>query len=165
MLRTSILFMICLLCPALAGADPDQIPPDPITNVTVATGKTTLVVTWQNTGDDGTTGDAEEFMVRRSSTTITSRHSGTLMASGPAGSSGSFSCAGTSGLPCNTPFYVAVFLKDDHNNWSDLGTVVLQSTQSCNSIQEIFCFNLLRGSRDAGRLDRTVVTEQSRPSA
>ncbi len=138
MVRASILFLICLLCPALAAAN-DQTPPDPITTLQVTTGKTTMVVAWQNTGDDGTTGNAEAFEVRRSTTTITSRHSGTVVASGPAGSSGSWTCTDYSGLSCNSPFYVAVFLKDDANNWSALGTVVYAPTQDCSSSTEVVC--------------------------
>lgn len=164
-MRTLTLTLICLLCPALAAADPDQTPPDPITNLQVTTGKTTMVVVWQNTGDDGTTGNAEAYEVRRSSTTITSRQSGQLVDSGPAGSSGSFSCSSFSSLPCNSPFYVAVFLKDDHNNWSALGTVVYAPTQSCSSSQEFSCYNLLRGSRRSQGTDHWGSADEVRQYA
>jgi len=151
MLRSVLSVLICLLCPALAAADPDHTPPDPITVLEVSTGKTTMVVAWQNTGDDGTTGNAEAYEVRRSSTTITSRQSGQLVASGPAGTSGSWTCTDYSDLSCNSPFYVAVFLKDDHNNWSALGTVVYAPTQECNTSLEVLCFNFLRPeTRESG---------------
>jgi len=153
-----LLTLICLLCPAMASADPDQTPPDPITDVTVATGKTTMAIAWTNTGDDGTVGNAESFQVRISSTTITSRHDGQLAASGPAGSSGSQSCVGLTGLSCNSSSYVAVFLKDDHNNWSALGTVAFATTQSCSSILEVFCYNLLRESSDRAYVQEDLPT-------
>jgi len=165
MVRASVLFLICMLCPALAIAQ-DTTPPSPITTLEVTTGKSTMVVAWQNTGDDGTTGNAELYEVRRSSSSITDRESADLVASGSAGSTGSWTCTDYSSLSCSSPFYVTVFLRDEAGNWSSLGTVLYRPTQGCNTSEEVICFNLLRTPRGASeRTSKAEPTELIWPSA
>jgi hypothetical protein len=165
MLRTSLLLIVSLLVPAIAAAQADQTPPDPVTDVTAESGKTTIALIWINTGDDGSVGTAEEYQVRISTSPITNRHSGSLLASDAPGPSGSQGCANATGLACNTTFYLAVFLRDDHNNWSSLGTVVQIATQGCNTILEKQCFNLLKSPEGTSRVVGTGGADEERPAA
>jgi hypothetical protein len=147
MLRTLVVLSCLLLLPLVAAAQ-DTTPPATITNLEVATGKSTMVVAWQNTGDDGTDGNAVSYEVRRSQSPISDRTSAQLVASGSAGASGTWTCTDYSGLGCNSPYYVAVFLQDDAGNWSGLNAVYTV-TQDCNSSLEVICFNGLGGARRA----------------
>ncbi len=145
MLRALLALTCVLLLPASAWAQ-DTTPPGTITNLEVTTGKSTMVVAWQNTGDDGSVGNAVAYEVRRSQTPIYDRTSALLVASGTADASGTWTCTDYSSLGCNSPYYVAVFLQDDAGNWSGLNAVYVV-TQSCNSYMEVMCFNRLGETR------------------
>ena len=107
-----------------ANAWADTTPPSAVTP-SIIVGKTTAVVNWTNSGDDGDTGCAVNYEVRRSGSPITNGNfsSATLIGSGTPGCAGSDGCADTSGLHRCTLYYFAVRLQDDAGNWSDVVSV------------------------------------------
>ncbi len=145
MLRTLVALACVLLLPAAASTQ-DTTPPGTITTLEVTTGKSTMVAAWQNTGDDGSVGNAVAYEVRRSQSPIYDRTSALLVASGTADASGTWTCTDYASLGCNSPYCVSVFLQDDAGNWSGLNAVYIV-TQSCNSYMEVMCVNRLGDTR------------------
>lgn len=141
MKRIAVLLILAVLgLAAIAAAD--VCAPAKVTDLTApASGRTTVVLTFTDPGDDCNTGTAASWEVRRSSSTITEAnyYSATLAATGtPAGGNGTTDCASISGLTCNTAYYFAVTFTDAAGNRSPVSNSVMKLTGSCNS-NEVAC--------------------------
>jgi hypothetical protein len=124
-----------LACSSAALAQ-DVVQPPTVT-LSVATGKTTAVVSWTVLGDACGGASLAENDVRYSLSPINECNftSATQLASIQDG------CADTGGagvLSCNTTYYFAWKGKDSAGNWSDIATASA-TTKSCSSSKEVLC--------------------------
>jgi hypothetical protein len=132
----------------------DAIPPAPVTDLAVSTGKTTAIVSWTAPGDDGTTGTATEYDLRRSTAEITPTNfaSATRITTSAPGPAGTPQCKTLSGLSSCTTYYVALKTKDDAGNWSGLSNLPSGKTRCTGSLQ-IMCENELRSRPVPGEME------------
>ncbi|MBC7186784.1 MAG: Ig-like domain-containing protein [Calditrichaeota bacterium] len=112
----------------------DNTPPAAVTNLAVgATTSSSVTLTWTATGDDGTTGTAASYDLRRSTSPITAAN---FDAATPVTGLGTPKAAGSTetftvtGLNSATTYYFALKVADDAGNKSDLSNVVMATTQS-----------------------------------
>ncbi len=111
----------------------DTTPPANVTTLAVtATTGTSVTLSWTAVGDDGNSGTATTYDLRRSSSVITdSTWSSNVPVSGlpvpkPAGQNESFT---VSGLTPGTTYYFALKVADEVNNWSGLSNILCCATQ------------------------------------
>src|SRR5687767_14379988 len=116
-MRSFCLMLVLLAASAATALAQDTTPPADVTP-SIITGRTTAVVSWTNSRDDGSTGCATYYEVRRSSSPIDNSNfsSATLIGSGEPGCAGSPGCAEDSGLNSCSPYYFAVRLRDEAGN-------------------------------------------------
>ncbi len=116
----------------LQGTGGDTTPPSAIT--TLSTGATTassIVLSWTATGDDGTTGTANQYDIRYSISPI---DAASFAAATPVAGEPAPAIAGTAqnttvtGLSASTPYYFAMKAADEATNWSALSNVVQATT-------------------------------------
>ena len=113
-------------------AEPDSIPPDPVTDLAVGqTGSNWIEVSWTATGDDGSTGDAARYDVRYSMSPIDDLNwdSATMVNGEPdPGPPGTFESMRVPGLDFTTTYYIALKVTDEFGNPSLLSNVVNSTT-------------------------------------
>jgi hypothetical protein len=99
-------------------------------------GKNTAVISFTAPGDDGASGTAVSYDLRRSTATITSGNfaSATPVTTGAPQAGGTSECVEIGGLAACTTYYYAMKTTDDAGNVSSLSNVV-SMTQTCNGAQ------------------------------
>lgn len=105
----------------------DVTPPSAVTNLAAGQiGKNSSTITWTAPGDDGATGTALSYDLRRSTTTITDANfsSATPLATAPPDPAGSSECAGTGSVSPSTTYYYALKTTDHAGNTSALSNVL-----------------------------------------
>jgi len=109
-----------------------DVTPPAAPQVSAEAGRTTAVVSWSGSGDDGTSGVAWTYIVRMSSQPIHDANfaDGTLVPT-------SGSCASVEGLNSCSPYYFAVMALDDLGNASPVTSVMVAT--SCDGSLEILC--------------------------
>lgn len=116
---------------------PDVTAPASVT-LTGGTGKTTAAVSWTSPGDDGNTGTACRYELRKSISQITEMNfaGATLIPTSAPYTAGNEECVEISGnVKCQT-YYYGLKTFDDSGNASALSTIAL--TQRCNG-GEVMC--------------------------
>jgi len=112
----------------------DAVAPSAITSLATTRGPHTMILSWTEPGDDGTSGPANHFDVRYSSSTITAANffsANGVIPPAPNGVPGSTDCVTIAGLvPCHT-YYFAVKTYDDAANASPISVVISAATK-CN---------------------------------
>jgi len=114
-------------------ADLYQVPPA-TPSVSASGTCTTIMVGWADTGDDGTTGQAMAYEVRRSTSPITTEpawSSATVVTVGTPGPNGTWESVYDDVGSCSATFYYAVRLMDDQLNWSGIGSTITAVQTSC----------------------------------
>ncbi|MEW5795414.1 MAG: fibronectin type III domain-containing protein [Candidatus Zixiibacteriota bacterium] len=113
---------------------PEDSPPAVIANLSAGSPTaTSLTLTWTAPGDDGSTGTAAQYDIRRSTSTITAANwsSATQITGEPAprvaGSAESFV---VTGLNPNTTYYFAMMTADEVPNWSGMSNVTSGTTST-----------------------------------
>ena len=109
------------------GTPPDTTPPSGVTNLAfTSTTQTTATLTWTSVGDDGNSGTATTYDLRRSTSPITAANfaSATQISGEPtpkaAGQPETFT---VTGLSTGTTYYFALKVADEVPNWSALSNV------------------------------------------
>jgi chitodextrinase len=113
--------------------DPDVTAPAAVTNLAAtAVDSNQLTLTWTATGDDGATGTATAYDIRRSITPITDDASfaaaATVPGAGAPKPAGQAESLVVSGLTAATTYYFAVKVCDEVPNWSSLSNVLEVTT-------------------------------------
>ena len=113
-------------------AEPDSIPPDPVTDLVVAqAGSNWGDLEWTATGDDGSTGQASRYEMRFSTVPIDDLNweSATPAAGAPhPGAPGTPAQMRVDGLDFNTQYYFAVKVLDEFGNASSLSNLASGTT-------------------------------------
>src|SRR5262245_44389098 len=116
----------------LAIADPDVTPPGQVTNLAVSeAGSSHLKLTWTATGDDGNTGRATQYEIRRSTSPITDETSflaGTLVSAPDPLVAGSAESLELGGLAFTTTYFVALRARDEFGNGGPISNVANGTT-------------------------------------
>lgn len=136
-----LVLALALSTVAASAVRADDCAPSKIT-ASAVTGKTTVVFTFSDPGDDGATGTASAYEVRRSNSVITDTNwqaAPVVQTGAPAGGAGTADCASVGGLTCNTSYYFVLFFFDAAGNRSPMSNCVLATTRSCASHIEPFC--------------------------
>lgn len=119
----------------------DTIPPDSVVFTSGYVGRTSIMVAWNAPGDDGSTGQADEYHLRYSTSPFTESNFETngspATASAPA-ASGTGECASIDGLISCTNFYVALKTRDHAGNWSAISRRPALKTR-CTTYGEVEC--------------------------
>jgi M6 family metalloprotease-like protein len=107
--------------------------------LTFGAGRTTAAVSWMAPGDDGSSGSASVYDLRRSTAPITGANfaQAGVVPTGPPGPAGTPECASLMSLPRCTTQYFALRVLDDLGNASPLAFG--QVTTSCAGSQEVSC--------------------------
>jgi hypothetical protein len=118
----------------------DVTPPE-VVDLNGTRGKTKAVITWTAPGDDGATGTAAEYDLRRSTSMITDCNFAlaTRCTTGTPQSAGSEECASITGLTACQTYYYALRTRDDAGNWSPISNVI-SLTQKCSGT-EVICLS------------------------
>ena len=116
----------------LAISDPDETPPGQVTNLAVSeAGSSHLRLTWTATGDDGNTGRAAQYEIRRSTSPITDEASflaGTPVSAPDPQVAGSAENLEVGGLAFTTGYYVALRARDEFGNAGPISNVATGTT-------------------------------------
>ena len=112
----------------------DNTPPAAVTTLAVAaTTASSVTLSWIATGDDGNTGTAASYDLRRSTSPITAANfdaATQVTGLGTPKAPGSAESFTVSGLNSATTYYFALKVVDDAGNKSDISNVVTATTQS-----------------------------------
>lgn len=115
-----------------AGGATDVTPPGPVTDLSVSQpGMQTLLVSWTSPGDDGSSGTATFYDLRRSNAPITA---GNFDSATPVSPQPTPAVAGTAqsyvllNLASGQTYYVALRARDEAGNWSVISNVATGST-------------------------------------
>jgi hypothetical protein len=118
---------------------PDLAPPSSITSLLATlVSDQTVVLTWLAPGDDGLTGLASAYDLRYSTQPITDDAS--FAAATPVSglplpaSPGTLQTKSLLGMTAGTSYYFSIKARDEANNWSPLGNVLLLSTQTTDTV-------------------------------
>jgi len=117
----------------------DIIPPADVTDLGVpSVGNRTIAVSWTAPGDDGTTGTATEYDLRRSTALITAANfaSATRVIIPAPQTGGTHECRIVMGLSPGTTYYFALKTRDNLNNWSGISNVVSAATVTNNWVAD-----------------------------
>jgi hypothetical protein len=127
--------VIALFVPALAFAQ-DVCAPAKVANLAVATGRTTIVVTWTAPGDDCNDGTATAYDLRYSTSPITEGNfdSATSVSTSSPQVAGSSECVGLTSQASCTTFYFALKTRDENNFWSPLSNLPSGQTRCTGSL-------------------------------
>jgi beta-glucanase (GH16 family) len=112
--------------------DNDGIAPAAVTNLSVSTiGTLAKAVSWTAPGDDGTTGTATEYDLRRSGSPITAANfsSATRVLIPAPQAAGTPECRLVTGLSSCTTYYFALKTRDEWGNWSGISNVPSAATE------------------------------------
>jgi len=109
---------------AMSAVGAGDVTPPAATNVGVQGGCNIITVSWTDTGDDGTTGQATGYEVRRSEAPITEANyaAATIVTGGAPGPSGTLESIQDVVGQCSPTLYYAVKLTDNVGNVSALGS-------------------------------------------
>ena len=119
-----------------AGSSPaDTVPPATITNLSATPLSDTQVqLNWTASGDDGTTGTATTYDIRRSSSLIsdeTAWAAATQLTGEPTpAAAGAAETMAVTGLTANTTYYFAMKVADEVPNWSGLSNCASATTSA-----------------------------------
>lgn len=120
----------------------DSSPPAAVTDLTAAMGRTTALLSWTESGDDGTAGTASGLDLRYSIDPISSEagfaSAAQVYPAPPTLGPGAVHCQLLSGLETCTSYYFAIKTVDDAGNWSPIGNV-RQGTTHCSGQTEMTC--------------------------
>lgn len=138
---------------------PDATPPAAVTLSGVA-GKTTSTIAWLAPGDDGNTGTATYYQLRRSLTPITSANFGSAapVATGAPQAAGSPECASAFPLVKCKKYYYALKSFDEAGNASALSNI-LTLTQTCSGGEPADCAGPQAPSSFSTGIDLRLETE------
>lgn len=120
-----------------AVVGPDVNPPAAVTNLaTSMVSDQNLALTWTATGDDGLSGNATAYDMRRSATPITAANfaSGLSIPLSSPGPSGSSQATVISALTPGSTYYFAIKVQDEAGNWSALGNVVAVQMKTSDQV-------------------------------
>ena len=110
----------------------DGIPPADVTDLSVSTtGTLAKAVSWTAPGDDGNTGTATEYDLRRSTAVITAANFGSatrVLISAPQ-AAGTQECRLVTGLSSCTTYYFALKTRDNMGNWSGISNLPNAATE------------------------------------
>ncbi len=109
----------------------DTTPPAAVTNLSVTAADTNwITVSWTAPGDDGTTGTAAAYDLRRSTAPITSANfaAATAVATQAPAVAGTTQSQVVTGLSPSTTYYFALKTRDEVPNWSGLSNVAAGAT-------------------------------------
>jgi hypothetical protein len=126
---------------AVAECDPpenDGVAPATVSDLSVTSpGNTTLAVSWTTPGDDGTSGTAQEYDLRYSTSSINSSNfnSATRFMTCKPEAAGYAACEVVSGLTASTTYYFALKTRDEWG-WSAISNVPSDQTVSNNWVAE-----------------------------
>ena len=119
---------------ATTGAVSADTTPPAVATLAVGTVTTTSVqLSWTAPGDDGTTGTANRYDIRYSTSAITPANfaAATAVTGAPApAAAGTAQSVTVSGLTPNTPYYFAMMSGDEVPNWSNLSNVAQARTDA-----------------------------------
>lgn len=107
----------------------DTTPPDPVTNLTASAGSpatTRVTLTWNATGDDGTTGIASKYIIKRSTSTINESNfdaATTVFNNLSPKAPGEAETFTVTNLAPNTKYYFAIKVQDEKPNTSAISNV------------------------------------------
>lgn len=114
--------------------EPEEVAPDPVTDLAAAAAALGIELTWTATGDDGSTGTADSYDIRYSTSPITNdtEFDAATQAIGepapqPAGSSESFT---VTGLDFDETYHFAMKVHDESFNVSDISNPASATTNS-----------------------------------
>ena len=116
---------------------PDVTPPAAVTNLaTSMISDQNLALTWSAPGDDGMSGQATAYDMRRSTTPLTEATFGsaTSIPLTSPGASGSSQATVISGLSPGVTYFFAIKTRDDAGNWSLLGNVLAVQMKTADSV-------------------------------
>ena len=109
---------------AMTAVAPGDVTPPATPGVSLSFSCTDVFVSWADTGDDGTSGQATAWELRSSSAPIntTNWSSATLIGAGTPGPSGTEHTLDRAAGPCSPLRYYGLRLQDNVGNWSGIGT-------------------------------------------
>lgn len=120
----------------------DNVRPSTISDLTVESiGKNSQAISWTDTGDDSTWGQARAYTLKRSTSPITTDAQFTsafTVAAGTPGTAGTTHCIEVDGLSSCTTYYWAVKLEDNAFNISTLNSSV-SATTACSGFSAAIC--------------------------
>lgn len=139
----------CLLCMIIAGCSGDDGPADPVADTTppaavadlhvTAVTEATLTIAWTAPGDDGVTGTAHAYDMRRAEVPITAAGwaTCTTVAGVPDPVAAGAEQSVTIDDPDKSTLYVALKTVDEADNWSDLSNVAVGSFTEPGAIRQL----------------------------
>lgn len=123
----------------------DNVKPSPISDLTVElVGRTTVKLTWTDTGDDSTVGTSTAYDLRASSSAISSDSLFNAATQSPIylgipGESGTTHCVVVDGLAAGSNHHYSLKIEDPNFNWSNLGADASGTTLGGNHHEEVYC--------------------------
>ena len=131
----------------------DSVPPAAIDDLLVeAAGRYSAAVSWTAPGDDGNSGQAEEFDLRYSTSAISTdaqfESASQVGWEPPPGSDGTYHCIELDNLTSCTTYYFAIKTTDESGNWSGLSNGA-SGTTTCSGNSAATCGSGLRAEREA----------------
>jgi hypothetical protein len=123
---------------SLGAVGPDVTPPAPITDLATTTFSDHMVaLAWTVPGDDGMSGAASAYDMRRSAVPITDQNfsSATPVTVAAPWQAGFLQATVVEGLNPGTTYYFAIKTRDESGNWSSLGNVLATTTDTVDRSQ------------------------------
>ncbi len=124
----------------VAVANADTTPPAAVTDLAASPGRTSIVITWTATGDDGYIGTATSYDLRYSTYPINANNfydAARITVPAPK-SSGQGECFVLTGQPSCTTFYFAIKVLDEVPNTSGISNLPSCKTL-CSGNNEVEC--------------------------
>jgi hypothetical protein len=133
-MKRVVLFLVAFACTA-AFAHADNCAPSRASDLGIqAIGKTTVLLSFTDSGEDCLTGTAGSYEVRRSGAAITEAnyYSATVVTSAgtPSGSGGTTDCYKVGGLSMGTTYYFAITFTDGSGNRSPVSNSISATTHT-----------------------------------
>jgi hypothetical protein len=111
----------------------DMQPPGQVNSLTWTVYCEQIGFDWLATGDDGAVGAPVEYVLRRSTTTLTEANwiSATIVSSGPSVATGQPQSIVLPVGPCSVKGYYGVKIRDENYNWSPLSNITWKTGTPC----------------------------------
>jgi hypothetical protein len=117
--------------------NPDIIPPAAVTDLYVVARRNGAQLYWSAPGDDGNVGTATQYLIKYSTSAITSLNFDAITTQIPApvpGAAGTNQAACFDGLTSGTPYWFALKTADEAGNWSEISNVQYRTTPATGPI-------------------------------